>query len=75
MDKNTIAHYTVCTSAVLVFRQKVTTVILEIFVVVNNSQLKETAKIKNSKIWFKRILTTANIYSLLKSRIIVYSKN
>ena len=42
------------------------TVILKIFVAVNNLQLKENTKIKNSKILFQQIFTTANIYGLLK---------
>ena len=38
------------------------TVFLEIFAVVNNSRLKETAKILHSKIEFEPNLTTANMY-------------
>ena len=47
-------------------------VILDIFVVVNNLLLKETGKIKNSKILFELIFTpcTVNIYGPLKLQII-----
>ena len=50
-------------------------VILEIFAVVNNLWLKEIVKIKNSKILFELIFTTANIYRLLKPQMINYSQD
>ena len=37
---------------------------MEIFAVVNNSLLKETAKIKFSKIKLQRFNTTANFYCI-----------
>ena len=52
----------------IVFSQSVHTggVILEIFVFVNNSWLKESTKIKHSKIYFHQIFATVNFYSLFK---------
>ena len=49
-------------------------VTLEIFTVVNNLLLKETVKIKDSKILFQRIFARANCYDLLKPQTIDYSK-
>ena len=51
------------------------TVILEIFAFANNLRLKETTKMKYSKLLFKLIFTTVNIYGLLKPQIIDYSEN
>ena len=51
-----------------------TTVVLEIFAVVDNLRLKETVKISNSEISFEQIFATANIYGLLKPQV-DYNRN
>ena len=51
------------------------TVILEILLFLIIRGLKETAKIKNSKILFEQIFNTANIYGLLNPQITDYSEN
>ena len=59
----------------MLYNNLLCTIILEIFAVINNSLLKETTKIKHSKILFQRIFTTANFYGLLKLWIINYNEN
>ena len=59
-------HGSTLDKTVLCLSRKQGIAVLEIFTVVNNSQLKGTAKIRNSKISFGRVLTTVNIYKLLK---------
>ena len=58
----------------VIHARALSTVSLEIFTVVNNSWLKETAKIK-SKFKFEQVFTTVNVYGLLKPQIINYNEN
>ena len=47
--------------------QMETTVVLEIFVVINSSRSNETPKMKSSKISFEGVFNTGDIYGLFKS--------